>query len=289
MFFEVIRLNNELIIPSVENTSIKIYDSQTSAQKEYRCDWHFHNEYEILFLYEGTKFFYSKNQTFELKKGDMVFVNSRIPHKTLTPKGSRGMLIQFNDEFSYEYQSTLALLKNKESEIIIFPAGSTVNTKIWECLKKISSEYSVKDEFYNMYIKSYVYEILAHLYRYEILSAPDKLMNKKHVSVILPALNYISEHYSEQITLDEISNLIYTEKSYFCKLFKRATKTSFLNYLNFIRICHAEFLLRETRKSVEEIAIETGFSSSSYFAETFKKINLLSPTAYRKRVSSDNL
>ncbi len=286
-------VNNEIIIPSVTNTSIKIYDSQQTSKKATSCDWHFHNEIELFYLYEGSKIFYTKNQVVKLQEGDIAFVNSRVPHKTLTPALSRGILIQFTDDLYFDEEFVdnyaLAFLKNKEVDLCIFPAGTCVNIQLCECFKKISKEYLNKDKFHNMYIKAYVFEALACLYRYNILVAPDKLMNKKSIFDILPALDYISKHYCERITLDDVCSLIYTEKSHFCKLFKKATKTSFLNYLNFIRICHAEILLRQTRKSIAEIAIETGFSSPSYFAETFKKINLLSPTAYRKMNFSDSL
>lgn len=72
------------------------------------------------------------------------------------------------------------------------------------------------------------------------------------------------------------------DKSYFCRLFKKAVKTSFINYLNYIKIRHAEQLLCSTEKTITETAFETGFSSASYFTETFRKINLLSPTEYKR-------
>jgi len=292
LFFGGTDLKNEIIVPSVNNSSIKIFDAKKKATTESFYDWHFHDEFELFMLYEGTKIFQTSDRELQLHPGDIIFVNRRTLHKTVTPVGSRGILIQFNEDFSFQNATfdkyALALLKNTEVAIAVFSAGTPVNMQLCRCITKISNEYSHKDKFYDMYIKSYIFEILAGLYRHDILIAPHKLMDKKSVSAIRPALLYISEHYSEKITLDAISNLMYIEKSHFCKLFKKATKTSFLNYLNFIRICHSEILLRETKMTVAEIATETGFSSASYFAETFKKINLLSPMAYRKKISHDN-
>jgi AraC-like DNA-binding protein len=64
---------------------------------------------------------------------------------------------------------------------------------------------------------------------------------------------------------------------------------TFTNYLNYIRITEAEKLLLTTEMTMTEIAQETGFSSSSYFIQQFKQYKNISPSQFRKKVSSENV
>ena len=99
---------------------------------------------------------------------------------------------------------------------------------------------------------------------------------------IMPVLEYIDKHYSEALTLPELSKILNINEYYFCRLFKKMVNTSFVQYLNFVRVCKAEKMLLSTDKSISEISYETGFSSVSYFNRTFKKYKLSTPGNYRK-------
>ena len=78
--------------------------------------------------------------------------------------------------------------------------------------------------------------------------------------------------YGVKYQLDDLSKLLNLNQSYFCRLFKQATNSTFIEYLNFVRVCKAEKLLFTTNKTVSEISMDVGFSSVSYFNRVFKKI-----------------
>lgn len=92
---------------------------------------------------------------------------------------------------------------------------------------------------------------------------------------------YIEKHYAEAITLDSIANYLGINKSYFCTIFKKVTKQSFCNYTNAIRVDKSKHLLISTDLSILDIALATGFSSSSYFNTVFKKVTGITPLEYR--------
>jgi YesN/AraC family two-component response regulator len=101
------------------------------------------------------------------------------------------------------------------------------------------------------------------------------------VQKILPALSYINENYQEDLTLEEVSELLSFDPSYFCRIFKQATGATFTEYLNFVRVCKAEKLLAKTQRSILEISEAVGFSSVSYFNRIFKRHRGCSPRGYR--------
>lgn len=98
----------------------------------------------------------------------------------------------------------------------------------------------------------------------------------------LKAQKYIKEHYAEPITLDILAHHLQLNKSYLCTIFKKATKDSFCTFTNKVRIEESKKLLRHTTQSMTDIALAVGFSSSSYFNTTFKKIEGKTPLEYRK-------
>lgn len=103
---------------------------------------------------------------------------------------------------------------------------------------------------------------------------------------IQTALNYIQLKYHEPLTLKEVSEFVYLSPTYFSRLFKEETNTTFIEYLNQYRIEKSKNLLKMTSLPVEVIAHHIGFSSASYFATTFKKNVGKTPSEYRQLFSN---
>ena len=101
---------------------------------------------------------------------------------------------------------------------------------------------------------------------------------------IYKILNWTEEHYNEAISIDDISSQLGYTKNYFCNKFKALTGTTYIDYLNHVRISHACELLKDERNiPLEQISEECGFTSVSYFITTFKKALGITPHAYRSK------
>lgn len=103
----------------------------------------------------------------------------------------------------------------------------------------------------------------------------------KNNKVIKRAAEYITNHFSEPVTLADVAENIHLNASYLSTLFKQVTGFSFKEYLNNIRIEEAQRLLANTDYPIMEIAIACGFSDQSYFTKVFKKHTGLTPKQYR--------
>lgn len=97
---------------------------------------------------------------------------------------------------------------------------------------------------------------------------------------------YLQEHYTEKIPLDQICFLFGTNKTTLCQLFKNEYGTTVLNYVNSLRIREAKRLLRENVLSVTEISEQLGFASIHYFCRVFKKSTGDTPKEYIKTIRS---
>ena len=93
---------------------------------------------------------------------------------------------------------------------------------------------------------------------------------------------YIDEHFKENITLDTLAELTHVSKYYMVHAFTAEYGISPINYMISCRIDEAKHLLKNGDYSLAVISHTLGFSSPSYFSQTFKKLTDMSPNEYRK-------
>lgn len=94
---------------------------------------------------------------------------------------------------------------------------------------------------------------------------------------------FLDEHYTEKVSLDELSVRFYINKFYLTRLFKEQFGVPISTYLLSKRITRAKELLRFTDNSIEKIALECGMNDANYFSRMFKKVEGISPGEYRKK------
>jgi len=96
--------------------------------------------------------------------------------------------------------------------------------------------------------------------------------------------NWMTEHFAEEINLDQVAAQAGLSKFHFHRLFKSATGVSPARYHVNLRMNAARRLLRETKGSVVAVALEVGYTNPSHFAQLFRKETGLSPSDYRKKI-----
>ena len=95
-------------------------------------------------------------------------------------------------------------------------------------------------------------------------------------------LQYIAQHFREDISLSDVAAVFGLSPNYFSSLFKKKTGRNFVHYLAALRIEEGKRLLLETSMTVREISAATGYYSASFFIRSFKKSEGLTPFEYRK-------
>ncbi len=95
-------------------------------------------------------------------------------------------------------------------------------------------------------------------------------------------MQYIQEHYQENIRLEDIASAVHIGKSTALEIFSQGIRLSPIAYLIQYRLKQAALLLSSTEKKVAGIAEETGFESSTYFCRKFKNLYGVTPNDYRK-------
>lgn len=102
--------------------------------------------------------------------------------------------------------------------------------------------------------------------------------NGKHRQAVDFMIEYIHEHYAEDLTLGGLADKVYISRNYLSMIFKNITGETFNNYLTRVRIEQARELLMEHNALVYEVAERVGYKNVPYFSTVFKKFTGMNPT-----------
>lgn len=105
---------------------------------------------------------------------------------------------------------------------------------------------------------------------------------EKPESIISTVLKYVDEHYCEDITRNDLTDLVYVSPDYLSRLFKKETGRSLAQYMLEKRVEKAKKLL-QSDMSVKNVALQTGYSNFSYFSKVFRDMEGMSPMEYREQ------
>lgn len=277
-------MDNERIIPNISEIPVKIA-AWSTGNKHRLSNLHYHNEIELLACRGGTISAVVNNVKYYINDGEVLFLNSRVPHETFDESGgAESMFIQFRIERflpnpSEDITEYLTYLRRNTTETVQL----IKDTAILDAMCAISDENQQKGAGYRNLIYAGIHTICGKLIREKIFS-DDANTDIQSLQKLAPALVYVDKNYASELSLDDVSAAAGLNKYYFCRLFKKACGIGFSEYLNLVRVFKTEKMLKKTDKTVLEIALDSGFSSISYFNSIFKKYKGCTPTAYRNAV-----
>ena len=236
---------------------------------------HYHDHYEIYFLAKGSVRYFIEDRVFDLEEGDVVLIPPHVIHRTATlkNKSSERVVIAFTNKF---------IMYPKNDKIFsCFEVRYFKNPEVRELIERSENEFINKDRYSEELIAGYIREIIVKLKR-----LTDEIQDEKHTmsnSVIRNAVRYISDNYSQELSLSMLAENFGMSESHFSRQFKTFTGFGVNEYIATVRVKNAEKMLAVTKLPVTEIAQNCGFSSSSYFAAVFKKVRGITPGDVRKK------
>lgn len=237
------------------------------------------DHYLIHFISKGSGMFKKSDYSYQLNEGNCFLI---YPHEETTYSASS------NDPWEYYWvgfsgKATNSILKNT----ILSPTNPIFNLnentdKIISCIKEMyaathmSIGGTIKALGLLMQFLSYVLDSTQKTNEDTISPIQKKYLTQ--------AIYYIQENYTKDINVKYLASHIGIDRSYLYRIFKEYYRISPSQYVILTRIDECCRLLRETTMPVGEIAMETGFSSSSHMGEEFKKRYGISPNQYRKKI-----
>ena len=250
--------------------------------------YHYHDCYEMYYLYSGERYYFIKDKTYHLKTGAFVFIEPYTIHcsSNFKKSGYDRIVLYFKKDFVDELLRAVGASESfdKYSESCHVLMLDSCEQRFVEALyETMLQEYAAAPS--EAYLKTSLVQLLLFIGKseYKLEAPPLDYANPTH-KMISEITGYINNNYTENITLSHISNRFHISPCYFSRTFKSLKGHSFTEYLNNVRIKEARNYLEKTDMSILHIAQATGFDGNTHFGRVFKKIVGVSPLSYRKSV-----
>lgn len=248
---------------------------------------HSHGHYEIFFLLSGKCRFLLKDTIYYLEKGDLVFIiPGELHHAVYSAEGDCEILMIYFKKEHLDWNilpsqdSTQASPEALHSFMGSIPA--LYQEDFVNLLTRMINESAKIDKYSAGFMACYLQEALLMLMRCSVMNEEEpQFLNFRDADILL-ATKYIYKNYKKPISLSEVSAQAALSPTYFSKKFKQVTGMGFKEYLNFVRLKHAQTALLTTSNTITDIALENGFNDSNYFKDLFKKVYGKSPREFRK-------
>lgn len=274
------------------SSALKPFSYYKSKIPEYfaQVPLHWHGEFEINYILEGCGELICGEKRYITQAGDIIIIPPNSLHAVF-PHGDN----------------------SQRYDTVVFSAtmlGSADNDRCAaECIRPlVNGSYSINfritpEHQYYSELKTTVENILscakgdspqldmlmrAELMRLFWLLAESgdiftvEQRNSSHADLLRPILQYITEHFQDELSIEQLADMAHISKSYFMALFKKSAGISAIEYINQMRIRSACEILRSTEKTIAEAAYECGFRNLSNFNKQFRRIAGCTPNEYRR-------
>lgn len=288
-------MKHEQIAFNTDGMPIRVTEEIRSLEQLSVVPLHMHDELEILLGVGGILEIKAGEECALLQEGEVAIVGRRVPHETrkCLPYTAY-VLLQFRLEqtgsaLSEGVRQYLSVITpRRERALLILPKADARTAEIYRLVMQIREENLNRSPACNYFIRGYLELLIGLLYREKLLSNPALRPDGVALQKLYPALEYIECHHDSEISLEQLCETVHLTPEYFCRLFKRSVGVSPIDYINRVRIFKAEKLLLSNHANVTEIALSLGFSSSSYFNRTFRRLTGMTPTEYRRIIYSQH-
>lgn len=257
---------------------------------DFHCiEWHWHTEFEFVYVETGTVYFGISDKQFALSEGQGVFINSKILHRYF----SQGKAIVPNfvlmpyfiaAQDSLIYQKYVLPIMASPMDYQIFSSDIPWQAQALSLMREITAaqEKASDVELVSSYLIQKIWHILYQNTDVEHMGKKENYSASSQARLQL-MMQYIHQKFAYNISLSDIADQAKVSKSTALNLFQRYLGISPVTYLVNYRLQEAAKLLASTEKKVTVISKDTGFDSVDYFCKAFKKYYKLTPTEYRKK------
>jgi AraC-like DNA-binding protein len=255
--------------------------------------WHYHQEYELSFITEGSGSRIVGDSVEEFHPGDLIFIGPRIPHvwfsasPALNQHSGRtleSVYLLFNQDILPEGLTALPEFKQVNQALKLSDRGIRITG---DTLNQVSRIMLQLPYLNNMKRLMLFYEIMDIIGKSESFTylASDHYIKTRFEPTSKRVKNiheFLMLNYKEEINLEQIAGIVHMAPASACRFFKASTGLTIFEYLNKIKIDYACKLLLNTELNVVDISYDCGFNNLSHFNKQFRKFLGKTPSEFRK-------
>lgn len=203
---------------------------------------------------------------------EIVITDVKMPIKdgmqmleTTKDEGYSAIIVSGYNDFTYAKQA----MKFGACEYLLKPVDPS---EMEEALKRAVEQQKMRKAYEKALNQKQELETLALI----------QAIQEDKDDLAMAMLHYIEDKYQEKIVMEDLCKALNYSETLLNRKFKEAYQCTFNDYLNRYRIQKAMELMRKKESTLEEIAIQCGFTNYKYFSTVFRKYISCSPKEYQK-------
>lgn len=258
--------------------------------------WHWHEDFELTYLVSGKLTFFVNSEVFDLSAGEAVFMNARVLHqiKSVSDEPAVYYSYVFAPEFvcgtlqSYAAVKYILPMMHHRNFIFYHFRGDTPwDQKAIADLMQCNKAAREKEYGFELEIIRHILGVMIQLIKHvpALRENSDNCETRTYAG-LMKAVFYIQEHFSDKITLKDISDSANLSQSTCIRMFKRMFKMTPTEYVMSFRINESKKMLISTDMPVVQIALSCGFSGDGYYCRMFKAYEGMTPAQFRKSAAA---
>jgi AraC-like DNA-binding protein len=261
--------------------------------------WHHHPEYELVLILKGRGKRMIGDHIDRFEPKDLILLGSFLPHEYLCDKeytehseGFKGKAIvyQFLRDFLGPHFFEVPENRNLKRILDESYRGLSFYGKTRDSIIALMENSFDLDGTERLHALLSIFRIMGKTREYNMLSSPGfmKPFHNQGDEPIQKAIEYIVQHFQEEVSMKDMLLITNMSNSAFCKMFKKSCRMTFKEYLLNMRIGYACNLLTDDTHNISQIAYTCGFENISNFNRQFKKIKNITPSQFQKKANSDS-
>lgn len=260
---------------------------------EVELPYHFHEWYEIVYVYRGEGKIFINQTIYNMKKGDIFLIPGNTLHHSIpnrdNPVTSTAIFfnpILISNRISGDGFDFLHVF-DKASRFNLFKSklNSQQQDMIVDMIEMMITELNSEKLGYKSGVLVELQRLLLYLAR---MTNDEEAFHKNFNEFSGPSwlqevLTHIEENYTRDISLQSLSALGNVSTAHLSRVFKQVTGLNIVKYIIQKRIIKAKELLLNTEDKISSVALQCGFDSLPHFYRTFKEAVGATPTDFRNK------
>jgi len=281
-FSEIVHYEHTGIPLYIRTADLAVYPGMSAP-----CHWH--DDIEWIYIISGKMHYYINGKRILLNEKDSLMVNACQMHYGYSYKEQNCQFLcvlfhpsLFGGNKALLQKYVTPVIENTDCEYLHFYSKQTRGQKTAAYLEQVRRLKTEAAHAYELQAIAVMLQLWSNLLQWGELRIQDYKINRNSdLEIQKNMVSFIYQHYAEKISLNEIAASGSVSRSKCCLIFKHYLQQSPLDFLNTFRLKTSCNLLRNTDKSITEIAFSCGFNHLSYFSKLFIKNFGCTPREYR--------
>ena len=245
------------------------------------------DNFDLLVVFSGELFVWEDGKTYDIKAGEFLILEPNKKHFGYQPVAEETYFYWCHFDIPGEYEVSVEKMSRfninihdvHRTHLLSIPkSGKLQNDHIvYKYLRKLSEFFTYTDSIFKLEQQVLLHQILLQLANQSSTNKTPQI-----IKIAEKTIHYLEQNLKDDITYNTLSEKFHLSSAYITRCVKKTYNCTPLEYLQKIRMETAANLLVSTNFTVEEVAVHSGFNTTSYFSKAFSDTYGVSPLKYRK-------